>query len=166
MDSQVKFLWSIRAERVGSGESDPLSQEFLEGTKGRGKIVKWCNQLEVLSHPSIGGFLTHCGWNSVLESLLSGVPMLCFPLIFDQFVNRKLVVRDWRVGLSIGELSDVAAVDVAKCVRCLMREKEGEGIRVEMEKLKGLLKSAMEENGSSKRNFDQFVVDLTKISQM
>ncbi|KAJ3682496.1 hypothetical protein LUZ60_015069 [Juncus effusus] len=166
MESEVNFLWSIRAERVESGQINPLSQEFLEGTKERGKIVKWCNQAEVLSHPSIGGFLTHCGWNSVLESLLSGVPMLCFPLISDQFVNRKLVVRDWRVGLSIGELGDVASADVAKCVRSLMREKEGMEIRVEMKKLRGLVEGAMEENGSSKRNFDQFVMDLTKISQM
>ncbi|PON60321.1 UDP-glucuronosyl/UDP-glucosyltransferase [Parasponia andersonii] len=63
-------------------------------------IVPWCRQIEVICHSAIGGFLTHCGWNSVLESLRCGVPVLCFPLSIDQIVNRKLVVDDWRCGVA------------------------------------------------------------------
>ena len=70
-------------------------------TRTRGLIVSWAPQLEVLAHPAVAAFLTHCGWNSVLESLSmgGGVPMLCWPDMADQMVNRRLLVDVWRVGL-------------------------------------------------------------------
>ncbi|CAI0399754.1 unnamed protein product [Linum tenue] len=61
-------------------------------------VVPWCDQLKVLTHGSVGGFWTHCGWNSTLEGVYGGVPMLTFPLIFDQVPNSRQIVKKWRIG--------------------------------------------------------------------
>ncbi|KAJ4803170.1 Glycosyltransferase [Rhynchospora pubera] len=162
LNSKVNFIWVLRPDVVSSDEPNPLQPGFLEETKGHGIVVQWCCQVEVLSHPAIGGFLTHCGWNSILESVWCSVPMLCFPLLTDQFTNRKLVVRDWQIGLAIGELNEVAADDVAEKVKDLMSGKKGERARTEIKKVKKFLRDAVEINGSSQKNFDQFMLDLTK----
>ncbi|KAF3328208.1 UDP-glycosyltransferase 86A1 [Carex littledalei] len=162
MNSKVNFIWVLRPDVVSSDELDPLPLGFVEETKGRGIVVQWCCQVEVLSHPAVGGFLTHCGWNSVLESVWCGVPMLCFPLLTDQFTNRKLVVRDWQIGLAIGELNEVAADDVAGLVKDLMQGKKGEQARYEIKNVRKILQDASEIKGSSQKNFDQFILDITK----
>ncbi|KAJ1693889.1 hypothetical protein LUZ63_010587 [Rhynchospora breviuscula] len=162
LNSKVNFIWVLRPDVVSSDEPNPLPPGFLEETKGHGLVVQWCCQVEVLSHPAVGGFLTHCGWNSILESVWCSVPMLCFPLLTDQFTNRKLVVRDWQIGLAIGELNEVAADDVAEKLKDLMSGKKGERARTEIKKVRKFLQDAVEINGSSQKNFDQFILDLTK----
>lgn len=77
-NSNKTFLWIIRPGLV-AGDSAVVPPEFLEETKGRGKLASWCPQEQVLTHSAIGGFLTHSGWNSTLESLCGGVPMICWP---------------------------------------------------------------------------------------
>ncbi|XP_078173553.1 UDP-glycosyltransferase 86A1-like [Carex rostrata] len=161
MNSKVNFIWVLRPDVVSSDEPDPLPLGFLEETKGRGIVVQWCCQVEVLSNSAIGGFLTHCGWNSVLESVWCGVPMLCFPLLTDQFTNKKLVVRDWQIGLAIGELNKVTTDDVACRVKDLMQGKKGEQARYEIKKVRKILQDAIEIKGSSQKNFDQFILDIT-----
>ncbi|OWM79960.1 hypothetical protein CDL15_Pgr006264 [Punica granatum] len=75
-NSRKPFLWVIRPDLV-TGESAVLPPEFLPETEGRSLIASWCPQEQVLSHPAVGGFLTHCGWNSTIESLCGGMPMIC-----------------------------------------------------------------------------------------
>ncbi|KAK9924267.1 hypothetical protein M0R45_032647 [Rubus argutus] len=85
-NSKFPFFWVIRPDLV-IGESAVLPPEFVAETKERGLIASWCPQEQVLNHPSVGGFLTHCGWNSTIESLTAGVPMLCRPFFGDQQTN-------------------------------------------------------------------------------
>ncbi|CBI36304.3 unnamed protein product, partial [Vitis vinifera] len=80
-------------------EEDKLScQEELEK---QGMLIQWCSQMEVLSHPSLGCFVTHCGWNSSIESLASGVPMIAFPQWADQGTNTKLIKDVWKTGVRL-----------------------------------------------------------------
>uniref|UniRef100_A0A803L527 Glycosyltransferase n=1 Tax=Chenopodium quinoa TaxID=63459 RepID=A0A803L527_CHEQI len=79
VQSKKYFLWVVRPDVITSGLDGPIPDDLLEGTKKRGCKVKWAPQDEVLAHRAIGGFLTHSGWSSTLESIIAGVPMLCWP---------------------------------------------------------------------------------------
>ncbi|URE37092.1 UDP-glucoronosyl and UDP-glucosyl transferase [Musa troglodytarum] len=113
----------------------------------------------VLSHRSIGAFLTHCGWNSILESVWCGVPLLCFPLLTDQFTNRKLVVQDWRIGLDLGEKNKVGRKEVAEGIESVMGE-VGDELREKVKDVRRTLERALGPQGSSQTNLDRFIADL------
>ncbi|KAG6425043.1 hypothetical protein SASPL_115466 [Salvia splendens] len=81
-NSNQHFLWIIRPDLVSSEEA-----VLPEEVKVRGEMVWWCSQERVLAHPAVGGFLTHCGWNSTLEALSEGVPMICWPFFAEQRTN-------------------------------------------------------------------------------
>ncbi|KAJ6842023.1 indole-3-acetate beta-glucosyltransferase isoform X1 [Iris pallida] len=155
--SGVRFFWVVREG------AEPMQE--LAGTGGMGLAVPWCDQLRVLSHPSVGGFLTHCGWNSVLEGVFAGVPMLAFPLVWDQFPNSRSVVDDWKVGFRLKEEAGrqggevvVPKEDVAKMVKKLMDMECSE--RKRAKDLQGKCKEALGEGGSLWRNLDSFVQGL------
>ncbi|KAF0898787.1 hypothetical protein E2562_011866 [Oryza meyeriana var. granulata] len=160
--SGARFLWVMRPDIVSSDDPDPLPDGFAVAAAGRGVVVPWCCQVEVLSHPSIGGFLTHCGWNSILESVWVGVPMLCFPLLTDQFTNRRLVVREWRVGVPIGDRGAVVADEVRARIEGVMRGEEGERLREQVGKMRSTLQAAAAPGGSSQRSFDELVDELKR----
>ncbi|PAN47143.1 hypothetical protein PAHAL_9G236500 [Panicum hallii] len=155
--SGARFLWVLRPDVVSSDDPDPLPEGFAAAAGGRGLVVPWCCQVEVLSHAAVGGFLTHCGWNSVLESVWAGVPMLCFPLLTDQFTNRRLVAREWRAGVSIGDRGAVAADEVRARIEGVMGGEEGERLRGQVRKLRATLEAAVAPGGSSRSNLDEFV---------
>lgn len=103
VNSGVRFLWvqrqgSIKGEWV---EIEAEEELLAEKSKEIGYIVKWAPQEEVLGHPAIGGFLTHSGWNSTLESITEGVAMICWPHFVDQQVNSRYVGEVWKVGLDM-----------------------------------------------------------------
>ncbi|KAJ6912578.1 DNA gyrase subunit B [Populus alba x Populus x berolinensis] len=104
-NSGQPFLWVIRPGLVhGSNGFDLLPTEFENITKKRGRIVSWAPQKEVLAHQTVGAFWTHNGWNSTIESISEGVPMLCWPHVGDQKVNARLVSHLWRVGIQLERL--------------------------------------------------------------
>ncbi|GKC90897.1 retrovirus-related pol polyprotein from transposon TNT 1-94, partial [Tanacetum coccineum] len=116
-NSEQKFLWVIRPDLVRV-DALVLSAEILEMTRDRGFVASWCPQEKVLDHPSIGGFLTHSGWNSTLESITSGVPMICWPFFAEQQTNCWWCCNQWGIGVEID--SDVNRNQVEKVVRDLM----------------------------------------------
>jgi UDP:flavonoid glycosyltransferase YjiC (YdhE family) len=116
-DSKKPFLWIIRPDLVIGG-SVVLSSEFVNEISDRGLIAGWCPQEQVLNHPSIGGFLTHCGWNSTTENICAGVPMLCWPLFVDQPVNCRYICDTWEIGIKID--NNVKREEVEKLVNELM----------------------------------------------
>ncbi|XP_024521929.1 UDP-glycosyltransferase 85A7-like [Selaginella moellendorffii] len=110
--SKKPFLWVIRPELVVGGHSNESYNGFCERTKNQGFIVSWAPQLRVLAHPSMGAFLTHCGWNSVQESIANGIPMLGWPYGGEQSTNCKFIVEDWKIGVRFSKTG--AGIDRAR----------------------------------------------------
>ncbi|KAK4396375.1 UDP-glycosyltransferase 86A1 [Sesamum angolense] len=158
--SQVSFIWVIRPGMVDSDGGGILPEGFEDRTRDRGLIVPWCTQNQVLLNPATGGFLTHCGWNSIVESIWSGVPMICHPLFTDQITNRKLVVDDWKVGIDLCDGASVTREEVAEKIGALMSGKRADELRQEIKKVRETLQNALMEDGSSEKNFDSFVEDV------
>lgn len=165
--SGVNFIWVIRPDIVSSGETQPLPAGFEDQIKHRGLLVPWCSQIEVVSHPAVGGFLTHCGWNSILESVWCTVPMLCYPLLTDQFTNRKLVVDDWKIGINLRDGRQVMKEEVSEKVIRLMSGKTADGLRKQIKNVRKTLQNSVSAVGSSERNFGQFAKEVDdKIHRM
>uniref|UniRef100_A0ACD5VZN6 Uncharacterized protein n=1 Tax=Avena sativa TaxID=4498 RepID=A0ACD5VZN6_AVESA len=143
--SGQRFLWVVRSP---PGEDDPaktkfekpaepdldalLPEGFLERTKGRGLVVKsWAPQRDVLAHDAVGCFVTHCGWNSVLESVMAGVPMLAWPLYAEQKMNKVFLEKEMRLAVAMEGYDKelVEAGEVAKKVRWVMDSEGGRALR-------------------------------------
>ncbi|XP_030449081.1 UDP-glycosyltransferase 88B1-like [Syzygium oleosum] len=162
--SGQRFLWVVRNPTEDKKQKaatfampDPhlgslLPEGFLERTKERGLVVKkWAPQVAVLSHPSVGGFVTHCGWNSVLEAVSAGMPMLAWPLYAEQRHNRVLLVKEMRIALPVDESEGglVSSEEVEKRVSELMEGEEGKMVRERALNMKEEAKAALSPGGSS-----------------
>ncbi|XP_073525799.1 uncharacterized protein [Phyllobates terribilis] len=168
--SQQRFLWVVRSPNDAvanatyftvDGEIDPLQhlpEGFVEENAGRGMAVpKWAPQIDVLSHESTGGFLTHCGWNSVLESVVNGVPMITWPLFAEQKQNAVMLTEDLRVALrpQADKAGIIRADEIERVVMELMDGEEGKKIRSRMEELKAAGSSALGVDGPSTKKLDE-----------
>ncbi|XP_030444959.2 7-deoxyloganetin glucosyltransferase-like [Syzygium oleosum] len=151
------FLWVLRPDLV-NGDTAILPREFAEKTRERGFLSGWCPQERVLNHPSIGGFLTHCGWNSTIESLSAGVPMLCWPCFGDQQTNCKYICDDWGIGLEMD--SNVKRDEVERLVRELMEGEVGRKMRSKAREWKKMAEEAAGEKGSSFMNLDKLMDEV------
>lgn len=174
------FIWVLREGNQLEELKKWLEVSGFEGRiNGRGLVIKgWAPQLLILSHQAIGGFLTHCGWNSTLEAICAGVPMVTWPLFADQFLNECLVVQILNVGVKIGvkspmkwgeeEESDVLVKkeDVERGIEMLMDDtSESEERRKRIRELGKMAKKAVERGGSSHSNFTLFIQDIMQKSK-
>ncbi|KZV28903.1 7-deoxyloganetin glucosyltransferase-like [Dorcoceras hygrometricum] len=151
-NSKQTFLWIIRPDIVSGGEAI-LPPEFLDETKERGLLSGWCAQEIVLNHPSVGGFLTHNGWNSTLESICSGVPMICSPFFAEQQTNCWFCCSKWGIGMEID--NNVKRDEVKSLVSELMVGEKGKEMKTRAAEWKKLaLESA---KSSSYDNIDKFL---------
>ncbi|KAK4396385.1 UDP-glycosyltransferase 86A1 [Sesamum angolense] len=158
--SEVNFIWVVRPGIVASHDANGLPAGFEDAVQDRGLVIPWCNQVMVLSNPAVGGFLTHCGWNSILESIWCGTPMICHPIKNDQPTNRKLVVDDWKIGINLCDGSSVDREEVALKIKCLMSGNISKGLNQRITEVRAKLHNAVHVDGSSERNFDRFIEDL------
>ncbi|KAB5551604.1 hypothetical protein DKX38_008915 [Salix brachista] len=156
-DSKHPFLWIIRPDLV-IGDSATLPAELAAETQNRSFIASWCPQEEVLNHPSVGGFLTHSGWNSTIESLSAGVPMICWPFFGDQQMNCRYSCNEWGVGMEID--NKVKREEVEKLVRDLMEGEKGKKMKGRAMDWKRLAEEASEPTGSSSINLEKLVSEL------
>ncbi|XP_021774780.1 UDP-glycosyltransferase 74E2-like isoform X2 [Chenopodium quinoa] len=155
------FLWVVRAL-----EESKLPLNFKEKTSNKGLIVNWCPQLEVLAHSALGCFVTHCGWNSTLEAVSLGVPMVAFPQWTDQPTNAKCIVDFWRTGVrvKVDDQGFLNSDELEFSIREVMEGERAKEIRSNATKWKQLTKEAMEEGGSSDRNIEEFIAKLLSYS--
>ena len=155
-NSGQQFLLVVRVGLVKGTEWNEVIPEELKATLNeKGKIVKWAPQQEVLKHRAIGGFLTHNGWNSVVESVCEGVPMVCLPFIWDQFLNARLVSGVWRVGLHLEHR--IERNEIESSIRSLFFGNEGEAIRERMRLLQEKVGRSVKENGSASRALESLI---------
>ncbi|KAG8368650.1 hypothetical protein BUALT_Bualt15G0067600 [Buddleja alternifolia] len=155
--SNKNFLWIVRPDLV-QGENAALGPDYWKETGDRGLVVGWAPQEEVLSHPTVGGFLTHSGWNSVVESLSSGVPMLCWPFFADQHINCRYSCEEWGVGMEIN--SDVKRDEVGFLVRELLDGEKGKMMKKRAMEWKEKAEKAIASDGSSYLNLDRLVNEV------
>ncbi|WVY98411.1 hypothetical protein V8G54_030562 [Vigna mungo] len=171
--SKQRFIWVLRDADKGDifDENEAkrlhLPNGFEERVKGMGVVVRdWAPQLEILSHLSTGGFMSHCGWNSCLESITMGVPIATWPMHSDQPRNATLITEVLKVGLVVKDWSErkalVTASDVENSVRRLMQTKEGDEMRERAARLKSAIHMSTEVGGVSRMEMDSFIAHITK----
>ncbi|KAJ6807187.1 anthocyanidin 5,3-O-glucosyltransferase [Iris pallida] len=164
--SGQRFLWVVRSPPGGGDGSDRpfeappepdleriLPGGFLERTKGRGLVVKsWAPQAAVLEHGSVGGFVTHCGWNSTLEAVASGVPMVAWPMYAEQWMNKVFLVEEMKLAVPMEGYDEdvVSAEEVERKVRWLMESEGGAELRARAERAKERAAASLAEGGKSK----------------
>ncbi|KAH7663505.1 UDP-glucuronosyl/UDP-glucosyltransferase protein [Dioscorea alata] len=176
--SQQAFIWVVKKE-LFQDEREELMEEYEKRVEGRGLIIRgWAPQMLILNHDAIGGFLTHCGWNSTLEAVSAGVPMVTMPMLADQFYNERLVVDVLKIGVGVGVkeygtgqrfgagiekvVSVVHGEDIEKAVLRLMTVgEEDEVMRRRARELKVSAKMAIEKGGSSYLDICKLVQELT-----
>ncbi|PIN20524.1 UDP-glucuronosyl and UDP-glucosyl transferase [Handroanthus impetiginosus] len=145
------FLWSLKDHAKKS-----LPEGFLNRTIAFGKIVPWAPQLQVLGHKSVGLFVTHCGWNSILESICGSVPMICRPFFGDQKLNGRMVEDSWKIGVRIkgGVFTKNETIEV---LNNMMSGEEGKKVRENIYQLKEKAVNAVDFEGSSTKNFKKLL---------
>ena len=165
-ESGQPFLWVVR------DDARPfLPAGFEEDTSERGLVVQWSPQEAVLRHQSTACFLTHCGWNSTLECLTSGVPAIAFPQWGDQVTDAKFLVDVFGVGVHMRSQKERKAEggpsftreDVNRAVEEVIRGPRAEEMRENAARMKELAKGAVAPEGSSDRNIQAFVDEVNAL---
>ncbi|XP_051121530.1 UDP-glycosyltransferase 76B1-like [Andrographis paniculata] len=163
-NSGQPFLWVVRPGSINgtaSTASEVLPGEWAEEVSGRSCVVEWAPQQEVLAHSSVGGFWTHSGWNSTLESICEGVPMMCAPCFADQMINARWVSDVWRIAINLERV--FARRDVEESIRLLMTTAEGAEMRRRVAALKETAAACLGSGGSSYEALEglsKFIMEL------
>ncbi|XP_057541872.1 anthocyanidin 3-O-glucosyltransferase 5-like [Amaranthus tricolor] len=178
--SNQRFIWVLRPpiehDRAGAlfhamdGQDQIISlylpHGFLTRTHNLGKVIPmWAPQTEILAHCSIGGFLSHCGWNSTLESLVNGVPIIAWPLYAEQNMNATLMVDEIRVAIRSKELPTKGVVsreEIKSMITKIMVDVGGFEIRSRVKEVQQYAKRALNMEGLTCKAFSQ----LTKKCEM
>ncbi|KAE8664266.1 putative UDP-glucosyl transferase 72E1 [Hibiscus syriacus] len=169
---QQRFVWVARPPiendaagnflTLGNGSNGTLNylpEGFSARTQDRGLVIPmWAPQVEILSHPSIGGFLTHGGWNSALESIINGVPMIAWPLYSEQKMNANILTEDIGASIRVTTMKPDGVVgreEIRSMVRKILIDHEGRNIQTRIKELKNSATRALVEGGSSYNSLSQ-----------
>ncbi|XP_022936724.1 anthocyanidin 3-O-glucosyltransferase 2-like [Cucurbita moschata] len=174
-ESGVGFIWSLRqpppkgkfeAPRNYTDIKDVLPEGFLDRTADIGRVIGWTSQVELLAHPSIGGFVSHCGWNSIIESVWHGVPMATWPMHAEQQFNAFEMVKElelaveitleYRITFGEGKPRLVSAEEIKNGIRTLMGEESNE-IRKKVKAKSEESRKSVKEGGSSFISLGKFI---------
>ncbi|KAJ1426840.1 UDP-glucuronosyl/UDP-glucosyltransferase [Sesbania bispinosa] len=179
-NSGHNFIWVIRKKDEGEDKDNSFLQDFEQRVKesNKGYIMwNWAPQLLIFDHPAIGGVVTHCGWNTTIESLSAGLAMITWPMCAEQFFNEKLVTDVLKIGVPIGSKENklwesmsedvvVSREEISKAVVLLMgREEESMEMRKRARKLGDAAKKSIEEGGSSFNNLMQLLDEMKSLKR-
>ncbi|XP_021275065.1 UDP-glycosyltransferase 72E2-like [Herrania umbratica] len=175
--SRQRFIWVVRppsenalgtyftiGKNDGDGMPDYLPEGFFTRTKDIGLVIPmWAPQAQILSHPSVGGFLSHCGWNSTLESILNGVPMIAWPLYAEQKMNAALLTEEFGIAVrpKLSQTDEIVERDeIATMVKMIMVDnEEGHAMRTRVKELNSSAEKALSKGGSSYNSLSQIAKD-------
>lgn len=157
------FLWVIRRDSISSSLSDALPEGFLQRTveKGLARIISWAPQMEVLRHCAVGAFFSHCGWNSTLESMWEGVPMVACPRAAEQRSNARWIVENWKIGVEVERQQDGSFTKeaVQSALQSVLTT-EGTDYKERALQAKRMARSAVQKGGASYTNLVSFLNGL------
>ncbi|XP_055352752.1 uncharacterized protein LOC129598741 [Paramacrobiotus metropolitanus] len=157
----VPFIWTLR-----KGHEEKLPHEILIKMSDQSEddsnrsfwIVPWAPQTAILNHPSTGAYLSHCGWNSALESMSAGVPIVAWPLFADQRSNARMLVKRGAAimmeGTNILFKRLVPTREIEKAIEAVLSEP---AYRNSMDVFRGEITDALSESGSSTKELHEFV---------
>ncbi|KAM4113644.1 hypothetical protein ACJW30_04G011000 [Castanea mollissima] len=159
-NSNCYFLWVVR-----ESEWKKLPSNFLPEISEKGLVGSWCPQLEVLAHKAIGCFMTHCGWNSTLEALSLGVPMIAMPQWMDQTTNAKYIMDVWkvRVRIKVDEKGIATKEEIELFIREVVGGDRGKEMKRNLMKWMELSKEVVDKDGSSNKNIEEFVAKISHL---
>ncbi|KAK9664369.1 hypothetical protein RND81_14G036700 [Saponaria officinalis] len=171
--SGQKFIWVIRkadtADVFAANEARnaQLPEGYKERMKDRGMVIReWAPQLEILGHSSTGGFMSHCGWNSCIESISMGVPIMAWPMHSEQPKNAFLVSEVLKVGMLVRDLGShdriVKSSTIENVVRRMMASEEGDEMRTRAAEVGGAVRGSVAKGGSSSLELDSFIAEITR----
>ena len=150
------FLWVVRTDFTTGDVSKAWFDEFKARIAGAGMVVSWCPQQKVLAHRAVACFVSHCGWNSIMEGVRNGVPFLGWPYFADQFLDRNYVTDVWRTGLAVSPGAD--GVVTKEELRSKVEQVLGDGdIRERARVFMDASRRCIRGSGSSCENFNKFV---------
>ncbi|TKY59055.1 Scopoletin glucosyltransferase [Spatholobus suberectus] len=171
--SGQQFIWVVKKSgKDGEKGEEWLPDGFEKRMEGKGLIIRgWAPQVLILEHEAIGAFVTHCGWNSILEAVTAGVPMVTWPIAYEQFFNEKLVTEILKIGVPSGAKKWAAAVGdtvkweaVEKAVKRIMVGEEAGEMRNKAKVFSQLARQAVEEGGSSYSDLNALIDELGSLS--
>ncbi|KAK4477024.1 hypothetical protein RD792_016226 [Penstemon davidsonii] len=167
-ESGQEFIWVVKKTSTNDVNESWLPYKFEERTKNKGLIIRgWAPQRMILGHGAIGAFVTHCGWNSTLESLCAGVPMVTWPIFAEQFYNEKLIVEILRAGISVGNkifsvvCDSVKSDAIVKALGSVMVGDDAMEMRSRVKVLKEKAMKAVEIGGSSYCDLTSLLEELS-----
>ncbi|XWS39923.1 hypothetical protein CRYUN_Cryun18bG0096500 [Craigia yunnanensis] len=166
--SDQQFIWVVRKQKNNEEEEDWLPEGFEKRMEGKGLIIRgWAPQVLILDHEVVGGFVTHCGWNSTLEGASAGVPMVTWPVSAEQFYNEKLVTQVLKIGVAVGVQQWVRTIGdfvkreaIEKAVKEIMKGDKAEEMRNRANALAKAAHRAVEKGGSSYSDLEALIEEL------
>nr|XP_043631266.1 UDP-glycosyltransferase 76B1-like [Erigeron canadensis] len=164
--SNQRFLWVVRPGSVcGSEWLESLPKGFMEEVGERGCIVKWAPQQQVLAHKATGAFWTHSGWNSTLESICEGVPMICSPCSYDQPINARYVTDVWRIGVMLDNWR-MNRREIGRAIKRVFDMDNDEGIemRQRSKSLQHKVNLSLQRGGTAYRSLENLVDHICNLS--
>ncbi|XP_050218413.1 flavonoid 3-O-glucosyltransferase-like [Mercurialis annua] len=154
-DGGFHFIWSFRGN-----PNEKLPKGFLDRTKENGKVVSWAPQQQILQHSSIRAFMTHSGWNSVLESIVGSVPLICRPFFGDQQLNSWTIESVWGIGVEV-EGGKITKDSATKALEAVLVNEEGQKMKDKVDHLNKLAFDAVSSEGSTTANFETLINIVT-----
>jgi len=149
------FIWVVQPDFT-EGSKNAYPEGFVQRVADRGIMVAWSPQQKILSHPSVACFISHCGWNSTLESVSNGIPVLCWPYFADQFLNRSYVCDVWKVGLGLEPDGSgmITRGEIRSKIKQLL---DDEQLKERVKDFKEKVQIGTGQGGLSKNNLDSFI---------